>query len=579
MGVRIDTLIKSNYTLGKRPTNYLKLQYSTSMKVLAPIQDNIILSHESRGAVFTKTWVVDLILNLGGYSANKNLVDAVAIEPAAGEGAFLLTMIERLLESCHLQRRPVMDCVHSLIAYEIDESTASQLRAVVLTKLLLQQVNPKEAEYLTKSWVRVGDFLLDAKELPKADYVIGNPPYVRLENIPEIVADHYRSLYPTMKGRADIYIGFYEAALRQLKPNGVCVYICADRWMLNQYGAELRQLITDAFSVEAVIEMHNADAFEDEVSAYPAITVIRSAEQHKVVVASVASSTKITEASLRDGTWDAKGVSFSTIEDWFKGTEPWPCNSPKRLALLRRLEREFQPLESKETATKVSIGIATGLDDAFITTDKNVVEESRLLPLAMASDTLEGVLKWSEHYLVNPWNEAGLVELDEFPRLSSYIAKHAKEIKERHTAEKNPLGWYRTIDRVNFDLFRRRKIYIPDIKNTLNPVLDMGTTYPHHNLYVVFSETWDLEVLGGILLSKIGQFFIECYGVRMRGGYLRFQAQYLRRIRVPDPTAISKDQQKLLRKAFAKRDVGLATEIVMQLYHFTSEERDLILSL
>jgi hypothetical protein len=43
--------------------------------------------------------------------------------------------------------------------------------------------------------------------------------------------------------------------------------------MRNQYGAELRGLITSAFAVDVVIEMHNADAFHDEVDAYPAINL------------------------------------------------------------------------------------------------------------------------------------------------------------------------------------------------------------------------------------------------------------------------------------------------------------------
>ena len=78
----------------------------------------------------------------------------------------------------------------------------------------------------------------------------------------------------------------------------------------------------------------------------------------------------------------------------------------------------------------------------------------------------------------------------------------------------------------------------------LDPVLDRGETYPHHNLYFIQSDEWDLEVLGGLLMSAVGQFFVESYGVRMRGGYLRFQAQYLRRIRVPSPKALSANSRK-----------------------------------
>ena len=62
---------------------------------------------------------------------------------------------------------------------------------------------------------------------------------------------------------------------------GVCAYICADRWMLNQYGADLRRLVTENFGVETIVEMHNAKAFEDDVSAYPAITVIRRGPQSR----------------------------------------------------------------------------------------------------------------------------------------------------------------------------------------------------------------------------------------------------------------------------------------------------------
>lgn len=71
------------------------------------------------------------------------------------------------------------------------------------------------AEKLASSWVRTGDYLLDAHTIA-ADFVIGNPPYVRLEDIPEATAQFYRDAYPTMVGRADLYIAFFEAALRQL---------------------------------------------------------------------------------------------------------------------------------------------------------------------------------------------------------------------------------------------------------------------------------------------------------------------------------------------------------------------------
>jgi len=68
------------------------------------------------------------------------------------------------------------------------------------------------------------------------------------------------------------------------------------------------------------------------------------------------------------------------------------------------------------------------------------------------------------------------------------------------------------------------------------------------------------------LISRVGQFFVESYGVRMRGGYLRFQAQYLRRIRVPAPSELSAANEGALRKAFRERNRAWATEIALSIY-------------
>ena len=61
------------------------------------------------------------------------------------------------------------------------------------------------AESLAASWVRTGDYLFEAMSL-RADFVIGNPPYIRLEDIPEETASAYRDAYPTMRGRAELYV-------------------------------------------------------------------------------------------------------------------------------------------------------------------------------------------------------------------------------------------------------------------------------------------------------------------------------------------------------------------------------------
>jgi hypothetical protein len=533
---------------------------------------------EVKGVVYTKRWVVELLLDLADYRSENNLVDALAVEPAAGDGAFLGPMIERLLESSQRLGRPLADCEGSLIAYELDDDSAARARALAVGVLTDHGVKPPLAERLAASWVRSGDYLFEATSI-EADFVIGNPPYVRLEDIPEETAMLYREAFPTMRGRADLYVAFFEAALRQLKKRGVCAFICADRWMRNQYGAELRGLVTSAFDVDVVIEMHNADAFHDEVDAYPAITIIRGQKQGQTVVATVGPEVAKVASRTLSATLQAtaareplalpRGLHTALVDTWFEGTDPWPCHSPDQLALLRRLEQQFPSLES---AAKVGIGVATGNDGVFITRDADLVERPRLLKLALASDICEGTMNWSGHYLVDPWNTDGLVNLEEYPRLRAYFEKHATVLKKRHTAAKNIRGWFKTIDRVTHTLTAQPKLYIADIKNILDPVLDRGETYPHHNLYFIQSDQWNLEVLGGLLMSAVGQFFVESYGVRMRGGYLRFQAQYLRRIRVPDPHALSAAQTEELVEAFRRRDRQHATRVALEVYGIEEHE-------
>lgn len=527
---------------------------------------------EAKGVVYTKRWVVELLLDLAGYRSEANLIDSIAVEPSAGDGAFLGPIIERLVESCQRLRRPLSDCKTSLLAYELDEESADKARTLASGILRRHGATNALAENLAARWVRTGDYLFESTRV-EADFVIGNPPYIRLEEIPEDTARLYRDAYRTMRGRADLYVAFFEAALHQLRQGGTCAFICADRWMRNQYGGELRELVTSAYGVEVVVEMHNADAFDDEVDAYPAITVIRRQPQGPTVVASAGPEAQhLTSRTLSDALQTTgrrqpmariRGLRTARVDTWFKGSDPWPCHSPEQLALLRRLEDCFPKLELH---AKVGIGVATGNDSVFLTKDPKLVEPSRLLRLAVAKDIATGTLQWSGHYLVDPWNCDGLVELDKYPRLRAYYEGHKAALKKRHTALNNVNGWYKTIDRVTHVLVAKPKLYVADIKEVLNPVLDQGETYPHHNLYFIESDTWDLEILGGLLMSAVGQFFVESYGVRMRGGYWRFQAQYLRRIRVPDPKSLPAAQTDGLREAFRQRNRSLATDVALEVY-------------
>lgn len=226
---------------------------------------------------------------------------------------------------------------------------------------------------------------------------------------------------------------------------------------------------------------------------------------------------------------------------------------------------------------KMSILRFTALKDVFITTDPDLVEPDRLLPLSMVRDIKSGSFVWSGHYLVNPWTSDGhIVGLNAYPRLRVHLQASAVKLRARHTAKHNHASnWYRTIDKVNFDLTNRPKLLLQDMRTAINPVLERGGYYPHHNLYYVVSDTWDIEVLGGLLLSRVAQAFIEAYAVRMRGGTLRFQAQYLKKIKVPLSADIPDRLADELRTAFKSRDTQAATRAAIAAYKIDDLEHGL----
>jgi type I restriction-modification system DNA methylase subunit len=157
--------------------------------------------HEKNGVVYTKSWVAELILDLAGYCADRDLAQLRAVEPAAGDGAFLLPMIRRLAASCQKHARRLAECGHAILAYELDEFSAKRARCATTKILREENISAQDANLLTDQWIRTGDYLLEADTLLPVDFVIGNPPYVRLEEINPAVTCLYREKYQTMVGR------------------------------------------------------------------------------------------------------------------------------------------------------------------------------------------------------------------------------------------------------------------------------------------------------------------------------------------------------------------------------------------
>ncbi len=563
-------------------SNALQISHQASLPGLCPIQGAIDgledAGIEERGAIFTRSEVVEFILDLVGYTVDQPLHQRSLLEPSFGNGDFLLVVVKRLLAAWQTQA-PNSDATAlagALRAVELNKTSFDQTWRQLEELLQSHGIGRADAVNLLGTWLVRGDFLLTPLTFT-FDFVTGNPPYVRHELIPNALIAEYRRHYSTIYDRADLYVPFIERGLMLLKPGGVQGFICADRWMKNKYGRLLRQLVAEQYHLRTYVDMTDTAAFHTNVIAYPAITVIAREKPGKTRVAHrpdiqkhvlTTLSTELHSKDALDGDSAVKEVASVA-----SGPEPWILESFDQLSLVRRLERDFPLIE--EAGCRVGIGVATGADKAFIgPIDELDVESDRKLPIAMTKDIESGNVEWRGLGIVNPFNDGkGLVDLSKYPKLAAYLEARRGQIDKRHVAQKAPANWYRTIDRIYPSLATQRKLLIPDIKGEAHIVYEDGQLYPHHNLYYIVSDDWNLRALQAVLSSGIAKLFVATYSTRMRGGYLRFQAQYLRRIRVPRWTDVPMTIRKTLIDAAQSGDTETCNQAVFELYALSPEER------
>ncbi|MCB1088378.1 MAG: SAM-dependent methyltransferase, partial [Verrucomicrobiae bacterium] len=121
--------------------------------------ESTLAAPREAGVVYTKPWMVDLVLDLAGYLPEKRLSDLVALEPSAGDGAFLSAMVKRLVDSCERHGIPLSQAGNALQAFEIDPAAAERAVEVVRATLVALKVPATTAIALARQWIKVGDFL------------------------------------------------------------------------------------------------------------------------------------------------------------------------------------------------------------------------------------------------------------------------------------------------------------------------------------------------------------------------------------------------------------------------------------
>ena len=488
----------------------------------------------SHGDVFTSPRVVSFMLDLIGYTSDKDLSAYKVLEPSFGYGDFLVEIQNRLIQSAkkfnfdasEIMSENVYGCEIDKVKYD---KCICNLR-VNMPNLI--PLNLKTEDFLFSSWDT------------QFDFIVGNPPYVRYENIPEEARKLYKTRFYTFHYRCDLYVLFYEHCLRNLSVNGHHCFICSNRWLKNEYGKKLRALISSSYNLEYIIDVEYLDAFKESVLAYPSITLISNTGIGKNIKLA-----KIKDLSELDKPIPTKQKILESLENWDD------LFLSDKVGKLSSIEQQ---------GFKIGIGAATGADRIFISKElENYVERELLMPLVNAKDLTGNEFNWKGLYILNPYRlDGSVIDLDKYPKAKQYLEQFRPILSKRYIV-KNGRIWYSLIDKIKPEIINLPKILLPDISGNNTIFVDKGLFYPAHNIYYIIGRSLEeLELLAAILMSSFVRAQIKSISNKMNGGLPRWQSQSIKKIRIPIISNISTKQKDKLADDYHSRKIKYIYNIV-----------------
>lgn len=438
-----------------------------------------------KGFVATPPEVVDLMVDLL-FRGKEPTVGSALLDPGCGTGEF----IDGVIRWC--DRRKL--AIPRITGVESDPRHFPMLRAKYSE---LRSVNIEHADFLE------GDALL-------YDFIIGNPPYVAITGLSEDEKARYRARYTTAYGRFDLYILFFEQALRGLASDGRLAFITPEKFLYVESAGPLRELLAHLHVEE--IRLLREDTFAELVT-YPTVTILTNSEPGW------------TQVVRRDGT--------TTNIRLPAGSAPW-------LPYVEGATIQPASLTLKDLCLRISCGVATGADNVFVLPVEDVEPElwgfarptvaGRQLSLAS-----EDVIARSA--ILVPYDADGrLLAFEAMGRLGAYLnrAENRRRLLARTCVNHKP--WYAFHETPPMRDMMHPKILCKDIGQAPHFWLDRsGEIIPRHSVYyIVPGEHTSIEVIADYLRSQAAHEWLTKNCQRAANGFLRLQARVLGRLPVPD---------------------------------------------
>ena len=416
------------------------------------------------------------------------------------------------------------------------------------------------------------------------DIVIGNPPYVKVQNLTHDTIDILKANYDTAWKRIDMSTLFIELGYKLINSEGTVNYITSNQFLSTEYGRKMREFFVEKQAVRQIVDFGDLRVFENAMT-YVSIFFVAKRK-----------NSKFTYARIKELPFIAP-IEFDLMDIQSLSGEAWSLGNNDVGKVLGKIINNASCMLS--SVAKPSYGIVTGKDDVlmFDLDEKVDIEDELILPVIRA----QGCDRYSDAFpskkVVYPYefqnSNTSLIELDniktKFPKMYKYIMENSVPLKERKDSRNlfgDRVGWYGLVRFGQLETFMKPKIVTPgEVKHNKFCIDNTKSGFTGARVFAITveDETVDIRYLLALLNSKVVEFFMHHTASLKAGGYYSYSTSALEKI----PIIIADNQNEYIelvdeimeKKRCAENTTALENQIeekIFGLYELNDEEIDII---
>ena len=485
-----------------------------------------MVDRKNLGQYYTPAPIVNLILDAVIPESNGGLIGMRLCDPACGDGAFLVEVARRILD--RLDEKDALEALARLDGFDIDPQAVADCKANL--KCLL-------AEYYPHASVEWRIFLQDSTRRANIErrsgfysHVVGNPPYVRVQNIAESERKRLTSEWSMLTGAYDLYIVFFEVGLELLAGGGMLGYITPLTWMRASAGKELRRRIVEHNTLLKVIDFGSKPMFE-RLGTYTAITLLRKGGKTSKIALSLYGGTT-GQMRLKDD-----GV---VVRDTGMPTSAWAFTRSEEDA--DRLVRLRARGDLLGDVADVLVGIQTSANKVFILSEEDAeaygLEGAMLRTIIKPHPANHRNTDADSNVVIYPYDQHGqLIPETTLRRLAPevyrYLLRHY-EVLSRRVLDKSAGGWYAYGRSQSILTSFGEKILVPMMCKRPAFFVSRDARATFHSGFAIKPKNGvDIDALCAALNSDDMHFFMKHTSQPYRDGWLSYKPTYIKQFPLP----------------------------------------------